>query len=608
MPLNKEDLSFKKLISKEFTNPSRQFFQEVTTATLDISSTDIYSNVISSSTASAILDGYAKQYTLFTLTPDPTYPTTAWYFCSGSGFTPGTSTYDATKVQRNFISDKYGTEYEVKLYDNSNNQIFKTDAINWYFDYKTGILAVADPGTPSTYTTPYKVSVIQYIGDTLNTTLTDLSSSIGGGSGFPFSGSAVITGSLLISGSNVNELVVSGNIIATQGFTGSLLGDVFGTASWATNAISASYAATASTVTVIDNESTNSSYAIVFANPASGSGVQLQSDASTLTYNPSSSTLIIGGGTTPSFSLVKDTNVVLFQISASEAILNTANIPTFSIGNDASLDYINIGQFSDNNQNLTLYSNTVKVVYPLTASTISASSGITGSLFGTASWAVSASQALTASYVLNAISASFASTASYVLNAVSASFTSTASYVLNAVSASFASTASSVNTLNQNVIINGQLTAGTSSLANLTVTNNVIIDGDLFVYGSSSVINVENLSIEDKFILLNSGSKGPINNEGGIIVQTSASAGVAYGTALFYDQEANRWLIAKSSSVAFNATSITVGATTDYIVTVSASAGAPTGAPVNFGDGGVGNYSLGQMYIQTNTSDIYIYA
>jgi hypothetical protein len=67
-------------------------------------------------------------------------------------------------------------------------------------------------------------------------------------------------------------------------------------------------------------------------------------------------------------------------------------------------------------------------------------------------------------------------------------------------------------------------------------------------------------------------------------------------------------MVARSSSVAANATSITVGETTDYIVTVSASAGAPTGAPVNFGDGGVGNYSLGQMYIQTNTSDIYIYA
>ena len=57
---------------------------------------------------------------------------------------------------------------------------------------------------------------------------------------------------------------------------------------------------------------------------------------------------------------------------------------------------------------------------------------ITGSLFGTASFAISASQAqnaVTASYVLNAVSASFASTASYVLNAVSASYALTSSNI-----------------------------------------------------------------------------------------------------------------------------------------------------------------------------------
>jgi len=57
-------------------------------------------------------------------------------------------------------------------------------------------------------------------------------SSIGGGgsgAGFPYSGSAVITGSLLVSGSG---LIVEG------GITGSL----YGTSSWAENAVTASYA------------------------------------------------------------------------------------------------------------------------------------------------------------------------------------------------------------------------------------------------------------------------------------------------------------------------------------------------------------------------------
>jgi hypothetical protein len=54
----------------------------------------------------------------------------------------------------------------------------------------------------------------------------------GGGSDFPYTGSAIISGSL----------VVTGSTISTLGFTGSL----FGTASWAANALTASLASTAS--------------------------------------------------------------------------------------------------------------------------------------------------------------------------------------------------------------------------------------------------------------------------------------------------------------------------------------------------------------------------
>jgi hypothetical protein len=57
-----------------------------------------------------------------------------------------------------------------------------------------------------------------------------------GAEGFPFSGSAIITGSLLISGSG---LIVSGSTVVTEGITGSLSGS-------ASTALSSSYAATAS--------------------------------------------------------------------------------------------------------------------------------------------------------------------------------------------------------------------------------------------------------------------------------------------------------------------------------------------------------------------------
>lgn len=56
----------------------------------------------------------------------------------------------------------------------------------------------------------------------------------GGGAGFPYTGDAVISGSLTITGSG---LVITGSIGVTNGFTGSL----FGTSSWATRAITASF-------------------------------------------------------------------------------------------------------------------------------------------------------------------------------------------------------------------------------------------------------------------------------------------------------------------------------------------------------------------------------
>jgi len=96
-----------------------------------------------------------------------------------------------------------------------------------------------------------------------------------------------------------------------------------------------------------------------------------------------------------------------------------------------------------------------------TLNSLNVTSGVTGSLLGTAS------------YATQALSASFSSTASFVRNAISAS------YVLNAVSASFSSTASFVNTLNQNVIISGSLTVVTGSGIEFQVTNTGVRIGNI---------------------------------------------------------------------------------------------------------------------------------
>jgi hypothetical protein len=76
----------------------------------------------------------------------------------------------------------------------------------------------------------------------------------------------------------------------------------------------------------------------------------------------------------------------------------------------------------------------------------------------------------------------------------------------------------------------GLQTADSPTFASLTLT------GDLNVSGTVTNINSTDLNIEDKFILLNSGSA---TGNSGIIAQNSASNGE--GTALFFDDTANRW-------------------------------------------------------------------
>ena len=312
MAVNKTDLSFKKLINKEFTHVSRSFFQEVTAATLDLNSTEVYTNIIASTTASAITDGYARQLTQFALTADPTYPTYAWYVCSGSGFTPGTTPYDATKVQRNFISDKYGSEFEIKLYDNGGSQIFKTDAINWYFDYKTGILHVADPGA---YSTPYKATIIQYIGTTLSGSLASLSGSIAN-----VSTNRISSGSTSLTTYANGTIIASGSLIVSGAVTASFFS---GNGSALTNIVSSSYSSTASYV----------------INAISASHVLTSSYASTASYVLNSI----------SSSYASTASYVRNAISASHVLTSSYSLTTKAVGPSNAVQLNNSGILSGSN-------------------------------------------------------------------------------------------------------------------------------------------------------------------------------------------------------------------------------------------------------------------
>jgi len=288
--------------------------------------------------------------------------------------------------------------------------------------------------------------------------------------------------------------IVSASYAALSGsfrsgsYTGSFTGTLIGTASWATNAvtasnattasfvlnaISASFASTASSVNTLVQPVIISGSFTVFTGSAvefqvTNTGVKIGnvgSDFHTITgsiYQSGSSVAASLRGSGSAVFSVDGTVGRLFQIddslSGSLFSVNTAaGLPIIEAFSDntvriaqfgqraffVSQSVVGIGKESALNGKLDISGSTF-----ITGS-LNVSQGITGSLFGTSSWA---------------------------LNAV------TSSFVLNAVSASFAATASSVNPLVQNVLITGSLFVSSSNQTQLRVGSNL-----LFVSSSGQV-------------------------------------------------------------------------------------------------------------------------
>ena len=120
-------------------------------------------------------------------------------------------------------------------------------------------------------------------------------------------------------------------------------------------------------------------------------------------------------------------------------------------------------------------------------------------------------------------------------------------------------TGGSVNLLNQDLTITGVANEINTTVSGQTVTiglpdsvsitDGLTVGGNLTVQGDLTYLNTANLYVEDKFILLNSGSANP--DEGGIIIDEGAAAGHAF----VYDADAARF--AFTGSLGATATSVT---------------------------------------------------
>ena len=123
------------------------------------------------------------------------------------------------------------------------------------------------------------------------------------------------------------------------------------------------------------------------------------------------------------------------------------------------------------------------------------------------------------------------------------------------------------------------------------------VTGDLFVNGTTTQVNTTDLYVEDKFIILASGSAAA--GDGGIIIDrgSDAAGNIAFG----FDSATDRWGFQNGLTDTQNA--ITIGtngnsAFAGYVFTEAAHVSAPT----------TGEFvQAGAIYTATN-EDIYIYS
>ena len=119
---------------------------------------------------------------------------------------------------------------------------------------------------------------------------------------------------------------------------------------------------------------------------------------------------------------------------------------------------------------------------------------------------------------------------------------------------------------------------------------NITLDGDLTVNGTTTTLATTNLTVEDRFVFVATGSAGS-NVDAGLVVQSGSSADT--GSALYHDINSQRWAVAKG--ITAEATAVTP---LSFVSTITTNTTAPSTDS--------GSYGIGEMWVETDTQDIYI--
>ena len=171
MSWNKTDRSFKTLINKRTTDSDGKFFfNEKGDNTINAHFSEIWSENIpiippASSTSSILV------YDALELIEDLSVPNKNAWFATLNSTLLSAQTDESSRL-KNWISDKYGSGYEILLYDTNDIQIPPSDGSGWFFDYQTGILTFASsttttgPGGSLSSRAPFKIKGYRFIGRT----------------------------------------------------------------------------------------------------------------------------------------------------------------------------------------------------------------------------------------------------------------------------------------------------------------------------------------------------------------------------------------------------------------------------------------------------------
>jgi hypothetical protein len=185
--------------------------------------------------------------------------------------------------------------------------------------------------------------------------------------------------------------------------------------------------------------------------------------------------------------------------------------------------------------------------------------------------------------------------------------------ITSVASSGLAVQAGGINVIGDSTFNNSLTITGTGSMDRLVVTtrgaqitgdsffyDNLTVQGNFTVNGTASFINTENVLVRDKFILIASGSS-TLTDAGIIAAYDANMTGSAFYLSAASTGTYGRW------AVAYGAGEAAISLTADeYVNTTKISTSNPNNAtPPTWGSSSNG---LGNMWVNSTTSDIFIWA